>query len=82
MRSGARVVRGGGRVDLGDVAREHLADDFGRGIVSVGLIGAGGIAVSLVLFFLLSGAIGAVWASIAAAAAGVAVAGRRLVFLR
>jgi glycosyltransferase involved in cell wall biosynthesis len=75
-------VRGGGRVDLGDAAREHLADDFGRGIVNVGLIGAGGIAVSLVLFFLLSGAIGVAWASLAAAAAGVAVAGRRLVVLR
>ena len=56
-------VRGGGRVDLGDAAREHLADDFGRGIVSVGLIGAAGVAVSLVVFFLLlAGPIGAAWA--------------------
>jgi glycosyltransferase involved in cell wall biosynthesis len=75
-------VRGGGRVDLGDAARHHVADDFGRGIVSVGLIGAAGMTVALVLFFLLSGGVGTAWATIAAAVAGVTVAGRRLVILR
>ena len=75
-------LRGGGRVDLGAAAREHLQDDFGRGIVNVALIGAAGMTVSLGLSLLLAGAVGTWWAAVVAAGAGIAVAGRRLVVLR
>ena len=75
-------LRGGGRVELGTEAREHIADDFGRGIVTVGLIGVASASVAALLYLVLSGAFGASWAAVAAVTAGAAFAVRRLVILR
>ena len=61
----------------------HRATTFvAMGTLAVGLLGAAGIAVASVLFLLLAGPIGALWAATAALAAGLAGAGRRLLILR
>src|SRR3712207_6861994 len=57
-------VRGDVRVELGEHERAPLADDFGRQAVSFASIGAASTAVSLVLFLLLRGRIGAVAANV------------------
>jgi hypothetical protein len=82
LRMAWTFLRGGGRVDLGEAAREHLADDFGRAIVSLGLLGVASATVASVLFLLLSGPVGARWAAFVALVAGIAVAARRLVIMR
>jgi glycosyltransferase involved in cell wall biosynthesis len=64
-----RFATGGGRVDLGPDARVALANDFGRRFVSFSLIGAASTAVSLALFLLMHGAIGAIGANIVACTA-------------
>ena len=69
----ARMVRrfwsGGGRVELGEAARPALEDDFGRRLVVFSAIGCVSTCVSLALFLLLHGAIGAVWANAVAVTA-------------
>ena len=82
LRMAWTFVRGGGRVELGDAKREHLTDDFGRGIVSMALLGAASASVSIVLYLLLAGPIGALWAALIAILAGVALAARRMVIFR
>ncbi|MEI8238105.1 MAG: bifunctional glycosyltransferase family 2/GtrA family protein [Actinomycetota bacterium] len=76
-------VRGEGRADLGDAARPPLADDFGRQIVVFVKIGVISTIVSLVLFLLLRGGVGAVWANllaVGATALGNTWANRRYTF--
>jgi glycosyltransferase involved in cell wall biosynthesis len=67
LRGTARMARtfarGEGVIDFGMAARQPLDDDFGRRLVTFGLIGALSTAVSLVLFLLLRGALGAVGAN-------------------
>ena len=82
LRMAWTFMRGRGHVDLGDAKREHLADDFGRSIVSLGLVGATAAGAGVVLFVLLSGLIGTTGAAIAAVATGITVAARRLVVFR
>ncbi|HUI49044.1 MAG TPA: glycosyltransferase [Acidimicrobiia bacterium] len=65
----ARFARGRGRVDLGPLARQPLADDFGRRFVSFSLIGVASTAVSLVIFLSARGALGAIPANILAVTA-------------
>lgn len=62
-------LRGGGTVDLGHAERPPLADDFGRQLVVFGKIGVVSTALSLVLFLLLRGSVGAVWANVLAVGA-------------
>jgi len=68
-RMAARFATGRGRVDLGPLAREPLPDDFGRRFVSFALIGAASTAVSLAIFLLTRGALGAVAANALAVSA-------------
>ena len=67
LRGVARLARqfacGGGVVDLGVARRRPIDDDFGRGLVSFGLIGAVSTLTSLALFLLLRGSIGPVAAN-------------------
>jgi putative flippase GtrA len=56
-------LRGGGRVDLGASSRPPLTDDFGRRLVSFAAIGAVSTLVSLVVFLLTVGRLGAVAAN-------------------
>lgn len=73
LKGTARMLRtfatGHGRVDLGAAARQPLEDDFGRRTVSFALIGVASTLVSLVLFLLLRGPIGAVGANAVAVSA-------------
>ena len=64
-----RFATGGGRVDLGPVARAPLANDFGRRFVSFSLIGAASTAVSLALFLATHDAIGPIAANVVAVTA-------------
>lgn len=76
-------VRGRGTVDLGPVARPTLADDFGRQIVVFAEIGVISTFISLMLFLLLRGSVGAVWANliaVGATALGNTWANRRYTF--
>jgi putative flippase GtrA len=76
-------VRGKGTVDLGPVARPTLADDFGRQIVVFAEIGVVSTVISLMLFLLLRGSVGAVWANliaVGATALGNTWANRRYTF--
>jgi glycosyltransferase involved in cell wall biosynthesis len=61
-----RFATGGGRVELGHVARHPLANDFGRRFVAFSLIGAASTAVSLAVFLSTYGALGPVAANILA----------------
>jgi Glycosyl transferase family 2 len=63
MRMLARFARGRGRVDLGDATRRVGDDDSGRRLVTFALIGLASTAVSLVLFLVLRGPLGAVAAN-------------------
>ncbi len=62
-------VRGGGRVELGGLARAGATDDFGRRIVSFALVGAASTAVSLALFLAWRVPLGPVLANICAVSA-------------
>jgi glycosyltransferase involved in cell wall biosynthesis len=62
-----RMVRtfasGRGRLDLGSSARPLLDDDFGRRLVRFGLIGSVSTAISLFVFLLTRGMLGAIGAN-------------------
>jgi putative flippase GtrA len=78
-------ARGQGAADLGVEARTPLADDFGRQLLWFAKIGAASTLVSLVLFLLLRGSVGAVWANliaVGATALGNTWANRRFTFGR
>jgi glycosyltransferase involved in cell wall biosynthesis len=70
LKGTARMFRtfasGQGKIDFGPAARRPLADDFGRRIVSFGLIGAASTLVSLVIFLLLRTPLGPVGANFVA----------------
>jgi hypothetical protein len=68
-RMAKQFALGRGKVDLGTIGRQPLADDFGRSLVSFNAIGALSTAISLILFLMLRGAMGAVPASIVAVTA-------------
>jgi putative flippase GtrA len=68
-RMAVRFASGRGRVDLGALARQPLADDFGRRFVSFALIGAASTAVSLSLFLLTRSALGPLGANAVAVTA-------------
>ena len=68
-RMAVRFATGGGRVELGPVARAPLANDFGRRFVAFSLIGVASTAVSLALFLLTYDAIGAIAANVVAVTA-------------
>lgn len=63
------LLRGGGKVDLGEHRRAPLHDDMGRQVVSFALVGAMSTAVSLALFLVLAGPLHPVWANVVALAA-------------
>jgi putative flippase GtrA len=69
----ARMFRtfasGRGKIDFGPAARRPLTDDFGRRMVSFGLIGLGSTLVSLVLFLALRPSLGPVAANAVAVSA-------------
>jgi Glycosyl transferase family 2 len=71
LRGSARMawkfLTGSGRVDLSEVARSPLRDDFGRAFVSFGLIGAMSTLISLITFLMLRDPFGAVAANAIAA---------------
>jgi putative flippase GtrA len=76
-------MRGRGTVDLGAVARPPMADDSGRQIVVFAKIGVVSTAISLALFLMLRGSVGAVWANliaVGATAVGNTWANRRYTF--
>ena len=56
-------------MELGDLARRPVADDFGRRLVSFAVIGAASTAVSLALYLWWRGALGPVGANAAAVTA-------------
>ena len=56
-------MRGGGTVDLGDLERKALVDDYGRQTVSFATIGVVSTLLSLVLFLGLRDEVGALWAN-------------------
>jgi putative flippase GtrA len=66
MRMGRTFLRGEGFAELGSTERAPLDDDFGRQLVVFGKIGVISTAVSLALFLLLRGSVGAVWANVVA----------------
>ena len=73
LKGTARMFRtfaaGEGKIDFGDAARRPLADDFGRRLVSFGLIGATSTLVSLALFLLLRVPLGPIGANFVAVSA-------------
>jgi putative flippase GtrA len=73
LRGVARVARrfwsGRGKIELGDVARPVLDDDFGRQVVTFAKVGVLSTGVSLLLFLLWRDAVGAVWANLLAVGA-------------
>jgi putative flippase GtrA len=87
LRGVVRMARafwsGRGLVDLGDETRPPLADDFGRQLVGFAKVGAISTIVSLVLFLILRGDVGAVAANliaVGATAIGNTWANRRYTF--
>jgi glycosyltransferase involved in cell wall biosynthesis len=62
-RMARRFWRGGGRVDVEAAPGRNPADDFGRRYVTFGIIGAVSTAISLALFLVLRGPLGAVAAN-------------------
>lgn len=80
-----RFVRGDAAVDLGELQRQPLADDFGRQTVTFGMIGVVSTLISLGIFLALRDEIGAVWANVVgvtATALGNNWANRRWTFRR
>ena len=73
LKGAARMLRtfatGRGRIDLGTAARPERVDDFGRRTVSFALIGVASTLVSLLLFLLLRGPLGAIGANAVAVSA-------------
>ena len=73
LRGTARMARtfarGDGVIDFGSYARQPLDDDFGRRLVTFGLIGVLSTVVSLALFLVLRGALGSVRANAVAVSA-------------
>ncbi len=69
LRVATSFARGGGRVNLSDIARDPLVDDFGRRIVSFALIGTLSTGVSLALFLSLRDPVGAIGANAIAVSA-------------
>jgi len=73
MKGTARMFRtfasGQGKIDFGTAARQPLADDFGRRLVSFGVIGAASTFVSLLLFLVLRGPLGPIGANFVAVSA-------------
>ena len=73
LQGAARMFRafavGRGAIDLGPIARQPLEDDFGRRLVSFGVIGATSTFVSLLLFVSLYGRVGPVGANFLAVSA-------------
>jgi glycosyltransferase involved in cell wall biosynthesis len=63
VRMARTFVSGRGRLDLGSSARPLLDDDFGRRLVRFGLIGSVSTAVSLLVFLLSRGMLGAIGAN-------------------
>jgi glycosyltransferase involved in cell wall biosynthesis len=82
LRMARSFARGGGRIDLGDAVRKRVDDDFGRRIVTIGLISAASLCLAIVLFLVLSGTVGRRPASAIALGMSVAVAARRLGVVR
>jgi putative flippase GtrA len=83
IRMGRTFLRGGGFAELGPSQRAPLEDDFGRQLVVFAKIGVVSTAVSLALFLLLRGSVGAVWANViavGATAVGNTWANRRFTF--
>ncbi|MBI4933327.1 MAG: bifunctional glycosyltransferase family 2/GtrA family protein [Actinobacteria bacterium] len=83
VRMANTFMRGRGVVDLGDAARPPLADDFGRQLVLFAKIGVISTLISLALFLVLRGSVGAVWANliaVGATAVGNTWANRRYTF--
>jgi putative flippase GtrA len=68
-RMAAKFVTGGGRVELGDLARRRVDDDFGRRLVSFASIGAACTAVSLAIFLVLRQPFGSIAANAVAVTA-------------
>ena len=73
LKGTARMFRtfasGQGKIDFGTAARQPLADDFGRRLVSFGVIGATSTFVSLLLFLVLRGPLGPIGANFVAVSA-------------
>ena len=73
LKGTARMFRtfasGQGKIDFGTAARQPLADDFGRRLVSFGVIGAASTFVSLLLFLVLRGPLGPIGANFVAVSA-------------
>lgn len=59
-------MRGGGQVELGELERKPLVDDFGRQTVTFALIGIASTLATLAAYFLLRESIGPVWSNIVA----------------
>ena len=68
-RMATTFLRGRGRVELGDLARRRIDDDFGRRMVTFAAIGLVSTVVSLALFLWWRPALGAVGANAAAVTA-------------
>ncbi len=80
-----RIWFGPGSPDLGPLARPELGDDFGRQLVSFGLVGTVSTLVSLAIFLMLRGDIGSGWANVVALTAttlGNTWANRRFTFVQ
>ncbi len=65
-RMARRFLAGRGHVELAGSERHDVDDDFGRRLVTFGIIGAISTTVSLVLFLALWPSVGALWANLAA----------------
>ena len=69
VRMAAKFATGHGRVELGDLARRRVDDDFGRRLVSFASIGAACTAVSLGIFLVLRQPFGSIAANAVAVTA-------------
>jgi glycosyltransferase involved in cell wall biosynthesis len=69
LRMAKTFAAGGGQLELGAAARRPLDDDFGRRLVSFAVIGTASTLVSLVLYLLAWGALGAIGANALAVSA-------------
>ena len=72
FRMALKFLRGGGDIDLAGAERYEPDDDFGRRLVTFGLIGAISTAVSLLLFLLLQPTLGVFASNLIALSATVA----------
>jgi len=84
-RMASRFMRGQGHVELGELERQPLSDDFGRQTVTFVSIGVVSTLISLVAFLTLRSELGAIWANaiaFTATALGNNWANRRFTFRR